>query len=290
MPTAHIEIPGPFALDLTTRGLGVGRWSSNAWWWATHTSSGPATIRLEADARTVVATTWGHGADDLIDRLPSLVGHDDAGRDAGTWDELKDLAANTIGLRLGSNRAAYETVATTVIGQLVTTKEAKSSLRRLSAALGGSAPGPNADLLMFPSSHVLARLSYEELHRFGIERKRAATLVEVARRAGRIEEILTMARADAEARLLAVRGVGPWTVGAAMGAAWGDADAVPIGDFHLPNTVAWALAREPRADDDRMLELLEPYRPHRRRVLLMIKFSGIRAPRYGPKSPTRDHL
>jgi 3-methyladenine DNA glycosylase/8-oxoguanine DNA glycosylase len=70
-----------------------------------------------------------------------------------------------------------------------------------------------------------------------------------------------------------------------MGAAWGDRDAVPTGDFHLPNTVAWALAGEPRADDDRMKELLEPYRPQRRRALLLLKTSGIKAPRYGPRTP-----
>ena len=38
----------------------------------------------------------------------------------------------------------------------------------------------------------------------------------------------------------------------------GDPDAVSVGDYHLPNQVAWALAGEPRGDDARMLELLEP--------------------------------
>jgi len=73
-----------------------------------------------------------------------------------------------------------------------------------------------------------------------------------------------------------------------MGVAWGDRDAVPVGDFHLPNTVAWALAGEDRADDDRMLELLQPYRPHRRRVVTMLKRSGASAPKYGAKSPVFD--
>lgn len=94
-----------------------------------------------------------------------------------------------------------------------------------------------------------------------------------------------MAKAAATERLEAFPGVGPWTSANVMGVAWGDRDAVPLGDFHLPNTVAWALAGEPRASDERMLELLEPYRPYRRRAVWLIKLSGVRAPRYGPRAP-----
>ena len=97
-----------------------------------------------------------------------------------------------------------------------------------------------------------------------------------------------MDRAAAYDRLGAIRGVGPWTAGHVMGVAWGDRDAVPIGDLHLPNSVSWLLAGEPRADDDRMLELLEPYRPHRRRVVVLIKRAHIGAPKYGPKTAVQD--
>jgi 3-methyladenine DNA glycosylase/8-oxoguanine DNA glycosylase len=75
-----------------------------------------------------------------------------------------------------------------------------------------------------------------------------------------------------------------------MGAAWGDKDAVPTGDYHLPNTVSWALAGEPRSDDARMLDLLGPYRPERRRVLVALKVEGVHAPKYGPKTALREHL
>ena len=62
-----------------------------------------------------------------------------------------------------------------------------------------------------------------------------------------------------------------------------DPDAVPVGDFHFPNTVAWALAREPRADDDRMLELLAPYAGQRGRVLRSLVSIAGAAPSYGPR-------
>jgi 3-methyladenine DNA glycosylase/8-oxoguanine DNA glycosylase len=73
-----------------------------------------------------------------------------------------------------------------------------------------------------------------------------------------------------------------------MGTAYGDRDAVLVGDFHLPNLVAWALAGEARAEDTRMLELLEPYRPYRRRAQVLLKRSGIHAPRFGPKAALRS--
>ena len=58
--------------------------------------------------------------------------------------------------------------------------------------------------------------------------------------------------------------------------------AVAVGDFHHKHTVSWALAREPRGTDERRLELLEPYRGHRWRVIRLVKSAGA-APRYGPR-------
>jgi len=152
-------------------------------------------------------------------------------------------------------------------------------VRRLSRA----APGP-AGLYLPLEPDQVASLGYEEFHRCGIERSRAVILREAARRSRRLEEILAMDRPTAYRRLEAVRGVGPWTSGHVMGVAWGDRDAVPVGDFHLPNTIAWVLAGEPRANDQRMLQLLEPHRPHRRRVVQLVKQSGVGAPKYGPRS------
>ncbi len=158
------------------------------------------------------------------------------------------------------------------------------------AGHGEPAPGPNEGLRTFPDPDRIAVLSYQDLHGIGVERKRAMTIIEAARRANRLDQILEMERDAAWSRLQAVRGIGPWTAAFVMGAAYGDKDAVPTGDYHLPNSVAWALAGEARADDARMLELLEPYRPERRRLLVAIKTEGIHAPKYGPKTAIREHF
>ena len=65
-------------------------------------------------------------------------------------------------------------------------------------------------------------------------------------------------------------------------AAYGDPDAVTVGDYHLPNMVAWALAGEPRGTDERMLELLAPFAGHRGRVCGLLGRRGLTAPRFGP--------
>jgi 3-methyladenine DNA glycosylase/8-oxoguanine DNA glycosylase len=70
-------------------------------------------------------------------------------------------------------------------------------------------------------------------------------------------------------------------------AAYGDRDAVSVGDYHLPHQVAWALAGEARGTDARMLELLEPYRGHRARALRLLALAGIQAPRFGPRMRLR---
>jgi 3-methyladenine DNA glycosylase/8-oxoguanine DNA glycosylase len=89
-------------------------------------------------------------------------------------------------------------------------------------------------------------------------------------------------------RLMAIPGVGPWTVAEVTRLVFGDADAVSVGDYHMKNIISWALAGEPRGTDERMLELLEPYRGHRGRVCVMIETAGIGAPRFGPRVALRD--
>lgn len=295
MPSRTLVIAQPFDLARTTRALGVGEVVGDAWVLATHTDAGLGTLAVHVNASVgaameVRAEAWGSGADDLLNRLPRMLGVDDPIWGGPVPAPLRDLDAASRGLRLGGSGVMYETAVYTVLGQLVTTKESKGSFRKLKSSLGVVAPGPFPQLKAFPEPKVIAAMGYDQLHRFGIERMRAVTLIEVSRRAKRMAEVMMMDAASAYERLVAVRGVGPWTASILMGSVYGDRDAVTVGDYHLPNAVAWALAGEARGDDDRMLELLEPFRPFRRRVIVMIKQAGIHAPKYGPRSPVRDHL
>ena len=72
-----------------------------------------------------------------------------------------------------------------------------------------------------------------------------------------------------------------------MAISHGDADAVAVGDYHLKNVVAWHMTGRPRGTDEEMMELLEPFRPHRGRVIRLLERAG-KAPQFGPRMPLRD--
>jgi 3-methyladenine DNA glycosylase/8-oxoguanine DNA glycosylase len=116
----------------------------------------------------------------------------------------------------------------------------------------------------------------------------ATTLIAAASRGAWLENAAELAPTAALKRLRAIPGVGAWTAAETARSAFGDPDALSLGDFHMPNLVAWALAGEPRGDDARMLELLEPYRGQRGRLVRILELSRIEAPRYGPRLPVRS--
>src|SRR5207248_7720778 len=195
---------------------------------------------------------------------------------------IKRLHHEIRGIRLPRTRSVFEAVVPAVILQQVTTEEAVDSYRHLVNALGEPAPGP-APLTLPSSPQVLLRTPYWSFHRFGIERRRAEIVIRTARSANRLEEIVTMDLASAYQRMLAFSGIGPWTAAKVAMVALGDADAVPVGDYHLPHSVGYALEGTPRSTDPRMLALLEPYRGHRARVTRLLTLAGIAAPRFRPR-------
>ena len=97
-----------------------------------------------------------------------------------------------------------------------------------------------------------------------------------------------MLPAAAERRLCAVPGIGPWTAAEIAQRALGDTDALSVGDYHLSQFVGWALVGRP-LDDAGMVALLEPWRPHRYRVVRLLQCSGAAKPRFGPRLTVQDH-
>ena len=138
------------------------------------------------------------------------------------------------------------------------------------------APGPLPGMWLPPAPQHVAETPYYAFHRFGIERRRADSMRRVAALAPRLEEATRLPVDAASRRFAAVPGVGPWTTARLAVIALGDPDAVCLGDLHLPHLVARALAGEPRGSDQRMLELLEPFRGHRARVQRLLLLGAIR--------------
>lgn len=287
---ARFELNRPLDLALTIAPIGQGaslRLRDGEAWRATLTPEGPATVHVVHVGGAVEVEAWGPGAASAAAGAAALCGEEDD--DAGFHPAhplLADLHRRHPGLRLPKTRAVFEALVPTVLAQKVIGVEAHRSYRELVAALGEPAPGP-AGLTISPSAKVLAGTPYWTFHKFGIERRRAEVIIRAARSAIRLEETVTMDLASARRRLEAFPGVGPWTAARVAMIALGDADAVQVGDYHLPHAVGYALEGTPRSSDERMLELLEPYRGHRARVIRLIGVAGITAPRYGPKMPLR---
>ena len=156
------------------------------------------------------------------------------------------------------------------------------SWRSIRWAFAEPAPGPT-DLALPPDPARLARLAYYDLHRFGVERKRAEPFLAACRGATHLQRLARRTPAQLAAGLRQIRGLGPWTATMVTRFVIGDADTVVVGDYGIPSLVSWALAGERKADDARMLELLEPERPHRARAVALIMTAGRTPPRHGPR-------
>jgi 3-methyladenine DNA glycosylase/8-oxoguanine DNA glycosylase len=234
---------------------------------------------------------WGPGAAWALEHATDLVGErDDPAGFRPQHPVLADLARRLAGVRLGRSEAAFEALVPAILEQKITGLEAVRVRRRMALALGEPAPGPAehlAGLRLPPAPERLAALAYFDLHPLGLERRRSEVVIRLAGRAAAIERLGSFAPRDARARLEQLPGVGPWTAAEVARVAWGDPDAVSVGDYHIPSLVAFALAGEPRADDARMLELLEPYRGQRGRVQRLLELSGIEVPRRGPRMAAR---
>jgi 3-methyladenine DNA glycosylase/8-oxoguanine DNA glycosylase len=251
---------------------------------ATLTPSGPGTVHVRWTGGTLHADGWGPGATWLLDRVDDLVGARDTGhRFVDAHPAILRAQRNHPGLRLGASGTLYHDLLPTVLAQRITAGEAVLQWRRLCERLGEPAPGPFPGLLLPPSPRRLASTPTWWFHPLGVERSRAQTLIEVAKHADKMWRWAESGSAAAAAKMALVRGVGEWTIGVVLGLSLGEPDAVAVGDYHLKNTVAYALAGEPRATDERMLELLVPYRGQRNRVVRLLQLDGHGAPKFGPR-------
>ncbi|HTK32312.1 MAG TPA: hypothetical protein VL332_10130, partial [Candidatus Saccharimonadaceae bacterium] len=276
MERAVVTLPGPVDLGLTLGVLVRGHWDptvafNDGFWRATRTPDGPATLHVRARGDRVEARAWGEGAEHALNGVPDLVGAcDDPAAFVPKHPQLRDPFRRMAGMRLCRTGAVMEALVPSIIEQKVTGPEAFRAYAALVRRYGATAPGP-MDLMIPPAPETLAELPYWAYHPLGIERRRADTIRRACARASRMEEAASMPLADAYRRLQAIQGVGVWTAAEVARNALGDPDAVSVGDYHLKNNVAWVLAGEPRATDERMLELLEPYRGQRARAVRLIE-------------------
>lgn len=290
-----LRLPLPIRLGLAWRQFGVGardpslrRFTDEALR-ASMTPDGPVTLHVRVDPRAgecgeASAEAWGPGRHWILDRLPDLLGAHD---DLTDWypdrhEVVARYARRDRGTRIVRGGRVEDVLFLTILGQKVTGFEAARGWHTLLRAHGTPAPGPGG-MVVPPTAEVLQQLPDWEYRRAGVELARSRRIRTAAERIVWLEEATTMSPDEALARLTALPGLGIWTASVVQRMALGDADAIEVGDYHIPDIVAWNLAGEDRADDDRMEELLEPFRPHRGRALLLILHHGRGKPAYGAR-------
>lgn len=259
------------------------------------TPQGPVSVRLSAPrAQTgmrVRAEAWGEGSLWLLNRLPSLLGGDD---DLSGFEPLRgpvaEAARRFAGWRVPSTGMVLDALVPSILEQLVTGAEAFGAYRRLVHRYGAPAPGPwgAAGLRVAPDALGWARIPSWGWLEAGVDARRAETARGAVARAGRLQECAELPLPVARARLLALRGVGRWTVAEVAHVALGDADAVSFGDYHVAADIGWALTGG-AVDDDGLAVLLRPYAPHRYRVQRLLELAGHHRPRRGPRATIRSH-
>lgn len=258
------------------RGAG---WFVKAW----RSPAGPVSVRLERLATgEVKAVAWGPGAEWAIPRVHALLGLDDRPEAFTPGPPLDRVAHQLARVRLSRVPWPVDKLLAYIFQQRVAFDDAAASWRALLRRHGEPAPGPEALRLLPPAEAMLA-ISDHEWRTLGIDHQRQAAARDVLRYAHRVQETVDMALPDVRRRLGALRGVGPWTVEMTMGFGFGDPDAVPTGDYHLPDIIARMLAGEARGTDSRMLALLEPFAGHRFRVLRWLFSAEVRGPWRGPR-------
>jgi 3-methyladenine DNA glycosylase/8-oxoguanine DNA glycosylase len=239
-------------------------------------SEEPAAIEICRAERGLKICAHGSFADELLTETIAGLQQDD-GYTAFATPDTGVLRLHTLhpGLRLLRVPWLYDITCSAILQQRVRTVDAMREWRRITQRWGTPAP---LGLRSFPSADVLAHVPMFALESIGIDAKRARTLLAFARESRLVSMKSGMTFADLRKYLLRIPGIGPWTTESVMGYGAGDTDAAIPGDLHLPRVVCYALAGEERGSDERMMELLEPFRGDRFRIIRLIGAAGVDVP------------
>jgi 3-methyladenine DNA glycosylase/8-oxoguanine DNA glycosylase len=297
MLTARYAPSEPVSLGLVLAPLRQGpgdptcRRDASGWWLTLSTPVGSATLRLREAAGAVEASAWGAGAEHAVAGVPDLLGaRDDArGFDPARHPLVAELHRRFPGLRLTRAGRVMPYLVPTVLGQKVTGFEQQRAWRQLVTRHGEPAPGPAPrGMRVAPAPAVWKRVPSWQWHTAGVGPQRSDTVMRAVAVGESLERTATMDAAEASRRLRTIPGIGAWTAAETVQRSHGDPDTVSVGDFHLSKVVGWALTGA-RVDDDGMLELLEPWRGHRQRVVRLIEAAGIGYERHGPRMTIVDN-
>lgn len=277
----------PLDLRRTLRPL-HGHFADDGWWMPARTPDGPGSLRVRRTRDELVGEAWGDGAGWLLDRLDAIAGlHDEPKWFQTDHPVVAPLHHSHPGDRFGRTNLVFPALLVAICGQKVTGQEAARAMRGLTREFSAAAPGPTPGLRLPPDPDEMADAPYHRFHPLHLEKKRADVIRDVSRDAARIQTLATLSPGQASVVLGSFRGIADWTTAKTLEVSHGDPDQVAVGDFHFKHMVVHHLTGRDRGTDEEMVELLEPFRPHRGRVIRLLHLLG-HEPSFGPRLAPRD--
>jgi len=166
------------------------------------------------------------------------------------------------GLRVIQSPTIFEALTWAIIGQQINLTFALTLRRSFIEQAGRRHPD---GLWCYPEAADVARLTPEQLTSRKFSRAKADTLLRLARLVA--DGALPLARdadpRDIGARLLAVKGIGPWTVNYGLLRGWGHPDCSLHGDVAVRSAIARLAGLSAKPSLPEAETFLQAYRPHR---------------------------
>jgi len=223
------------------------------------TFDGPVTPALEAQAHEALLNVLGLRID------PSAFGE---AVQNDPW--LGPVVARQPGLRIVQSATIFEALTWAIIGQQINLTFA-IALRRTLIQLAGRAH--SSGLWCYPEALDVARLNISELTSRKFSNAKAETILRVARmvvdgslvlkRHAGVEEISGSASAEVSETLMAIKGIGPWTVNYVLLRGYGYPDCSLEGDVAVRaalHKLSGSAARPTVPEAERMLARYAPHR------------------------------
>ncbi len=227
--------------------------------------------RVKVEVRAALAATLAPELEKAIARGVRLLFDLDANPDRvaetlGAAPEFGTEGRDPAGVRVPGSWDRFETAVRAVLGQQISVAGARTLAGRLVTALGDKLPGPLREVGLertFPTPEQVAAFDPRTI---GVPASRARALRDLAAEvaAGRLR--LDADPAVVRERLLAIKGIGPWTVEYVAMRALGDADAFPAGDLGLRK----AVNREEPPTPLELEAMAESWRPLRAYAALLL--------------------
>lgn len=181
---------------------------------------------------------------------------------ARTDPALGPVVARQPGLRIVQSATVFEALTWAVIGQQINLPFA-IALRRSFIQLAGRVH--SSGLWCYPEASDVARLAVDDLTSRKFSRSKAETLLRLAQLVADGKVVLARERPLDEVvrELLAIKGIGPWTVNYALLRGYGYPDCSLEGDVAIRTAFHRLLGGDARPDIPATQRLLARYAPHR---------------------------